>query len=1259
MARQERPLEPGNDVITGFAADLRALRHEAGNPPYRALAARAHYSAASLSDAASGRKLPSLAVTLAYVGACGGDVAEWEERWRDLAGSATDDAPAPYVGLAAFQVEDTERFFGRDDLVDDLLTRLNDRRVLAVVGASGAGKSSLLRAGLLARLRADGPARQTIVFTPGSHPIEELTLPLAGLTGGSARRLRDELDGGPRGLHQVVRQLLADEPAHTELVIVIDQFEELFTLCHDRRERDQFIELMLTAARAENSRCRVVLGIRADFYAHVTTHAELTEAMRDAHVVVGPMTTDQLRQAVSDPASRAGYTVETALLTRLIGDTSGQPSVLPLLSHALLETWRRRRGTILTLDGYERAGGLDRAVANTAEDLYTSLSEPQRERARQLFLRLTALGEGTEDTKRRIHRDELDLDDQDTGVVLERLTQARLLTADELGIEISHEALLRSWPRLTTWLTQDREGFRTHRQLTETAQVWDSLDHDPGTLYRGARLTIAREWAGRDGAALSTRERRFLDASVAADAREQTATRRRARRMKQLVALLSVLLVVAVSATVVAMKAQGAATDQRDSALSQKVADEADLLRAGNPALAAQLSLAAYRLAPTVDARGSLLSASTAPLTSRFDHDIETMAFTRDGRMVATGGADATVRLWDLSVPHRPTPLATLPRRQDEVNTVLITPGGRTLVIVSDDGVLSKWQIDDRRKPYHLNDFRTSTPVVRAALSPDGRTIATAGVDGSVEVWDLDSPHNPVSVRQAHTSAVNSVAFSPQGTVLATAGEDGTAALWDLNDWHQISTLAGHEGAVLSVAFNPRGDLLATTGADHQALVWDVGDPRSPTVTSSLPGHINYVSSVAFSPDGTAVATASWDHTARLWDLTDPARPALRQVMTSHTNEVWLVLFTPDGRGVATASTDHTAMLTDIPGPMLTGHAQALATASYRPDGRLVAVGSEDFTARLWDVVDPDHPRPVAVLDGLTGPVKAAVFSPDGATLALGSIDNTIALWDVSDPRSPVRLPVLTGHTNGVWSIVFTPDGDLMASTGLGDSVVRFWDVSDPRHPKPAGTLPDQGFGAMSVALAPDGETLATTVSDTVTLWNIADPGEPVPLARLTEGHTDRVNSVAFSPDGRTLASASLDRTVRLWDVSDLRRPQRLAALAGHTDAVVSVAFGPDGGTLASASFDGTARLWDVRDRMAAAPLGALTGHADRVYSVVFAPDGSRVATASEDRTARLWLVDETTVAVRVCASAYPRVTPREWADHFTGLPFNAPCPPA
>lgn len=408
MPRKERPLDAESGPLLELAAGLRQLRQKAGNPPYRELANKAHYSISTLSSAASGQRLPTLAVTLAYVRACDGDLEEWERRWREAAeclgaeahtdpGSAEAcGTPPPYAGLRSFREQDAEWFFGRERLVEELAERLERQRFVVVIGASGSGKSSLLRAGLVPRLR---PVATTVVLTPGPRPLEECAVQLGALAGVTPGGLYEELKEDPANLGRVVRQAIARSGAD-ELVLVVDQFEETFTLCPDDAERDRFIAALVTAASAEAGRCRVALGVRADFYAHCTHHAPLVEAMRDAQVPVGPMNLDELRRAVVKPAQQAGLTVEGALLASLTAQAHGQAGVLPLLSHALLQTWRRRRGNALTLAAFDAAGGLEGGLARTAEEFYQRLDPEQRKLAQGVFMRLTALGEGTEDTRR-------------------------------------------------------------------------------------------------------------------------------------------------------------------------------------------------------------------------------------------------------------------------------------------------------------------------------------------------------------------------------------------------------------------------------------------------------------------------------------------------------------------------------------------------------------------------------------------------------------------------------------------------------------------------------------------------------------------------------------------------------------------------------------------------------------------------------------------------------------------------------------------
>ncbi len=646
MPRRERPLIAGDGPLFEFAAGLRQLRRKAGNPPYRRLAEQAHYSISTLSSAASGQRLPTLAVTLAYVRACDGDTEEWRERWREVAellgelypetGPGDEGgAPSPYAGLRSFREQDAEWFFGRERLLEELAGRLERQRFVVVIGASGSGKSSLLRAGLVPRLEA--AATTVVVLTPGTRPLEECAVRLGALAGVTPGALYRELRDDPENLGRLIRQITARSAGAVgsgagdgELVLVVDQFEETFTLCQDAVERNRFIEALVSAASDAGGRCRVALGVRADFYAHCTRHATLVDAMRDAQVPVGPMSLDELRRAVVQPAQRAGLTIEGALLATLTAQAHGQAGVLPLLSHALLQTWRRRRGNALTLDAFEAAGGLEGALARTAEEFYQQLDAGRQKLARQVFVRLTALGDGTEDTRRPARLAELDGLAEPDGpadldgpagdgageirAVLDLAAGARLLTLDRERVELAHEALIRCWPRLHGWLTEDREATRTARRLTDAAQAWEALGREPGALYRGTRLTLA---AGLDRTTMSVPEREFLDAGLAAQAAEQLAVRRRARFRRLGVGLLSVLLVLTTTTAALAVRAQRAADRQRDVAGSQRVAERAAALRTVNPALAAQLGLAAYRLSPTPEARGSVLSTFATPYATQ------------------------------------------------------------------------------------------------------------------------------------------------------------------------------------------------------------------------------------------------------------------------------------------------------------------------------------------------------------------------------------------------------------------------------------------------------------------------------------------------------------------------------------------------------------------------------------------------------------------------------------------------------------------
>ncbi|WP_240139169.1 nSTAND1 domain-containing NTPase [Streptomyces sp. MUM 178J] len=928
MARKETPLDGGDGPLLRFAHDLRRLRRSAGAPTYRMLAAQAHYSIATLSSAASGRRLPSLDVALSYVRACGGDVDAWERRWHEVAaelsaeqrgapagGRPAGTAPAgdaahtttrgrpPYAGLAPLDADDADRFFGRERPLEDLIALLRRHRLVALLGASGAGKSSLLHAGLLPRLHAENPRRTLRVITPGQRPLTRLA----------------ELPADPSG-----------HSPDDEGLLIVDQFEEVFTLCRSEQERRAFISAVVEASRGPDARCRAVLGVRADFYGHCARHPDLVEVLRDAQLPLGPMRADELRRAVVQPARHAGLHVEGALQATLVAHAHGRAGALPLLSHALLETWSRRRGTTLTLDGFRAAGGLDGALAQTAESFYSSLAPRRQRLAQVIFVRLVALGEGTQDTGRSLAPGGLD-DDPDTAAVLERAVHARLLTADRGRVQLAHEALIGAWPRLRGWLAEDRDRLRIQHRLSEAAQAWEDVGRDAGALYRGVRLELARELLAGARPGLTAREREFIEASAAAEAAASSSARRRVRVLRNLVALLAVLAAVAGLAIVRAERAQHEVTRQRDSAAARDLSAAATGLYHSDPALAVQLALVAHRLAPGPATRDSLLSTLAAAWTAH-PSEVGWLAFgpaRADGTLLATASGDHTARLWRVRGARAPAaPAGTLTGHRDDVRSVAVSPQGRMVATASADATVRLWEVSRPGGPRPLAVLTAHRDDVRTvAFGPDGRLLATAGEDKTVRLWEVSRPGGPrpLAVLTAHHDTVRSVAFSRDGRTLATAGEDKTTRLWDLADPGSptaLATVGGHTTTVFSVAFSPDGRTLATAGGlDTPTRLWDITRRSHPAPLATLTGHTDVVGSVAFSPDGRTLATASDDRTARLWDVTRPAGPEPLATIGGYTTAVGAVAFSPDGGALAASGYDHTVRLLDLDFERLFAHA--------------------------------------------------------------------------------------------------------------------------------------------------------------------------------------------------------------------------------------------------------------------------------------------------------------------------------------------------
>jgi len=1221
----------------------------------------------TVGDYFSGRHLPSpgLNVLERLLVACGVDdpvtVAAWVEalrRVRRAPGPRPRARVTPYLGLEAFQPEHAEWFFGRERLTEMLLERLATADGLViVVGASGSGKSSLLRAGLIPAVRAgrfapvsgDPGPWAIVLMTPGERPMDALA---AALT---------EAGSGEGGL-----------------LIIIDQFEELFAACRDEAQRRAFLAALddlAAGANAGTSRpVALVAGLRADFYAHAVRYETLVTALQERQVVVGPMSPDELRRAIVEPARRVGAEVEPGLVELLLSDLapSGsttndghEPGALPLLAHALLSTWERGERRGMTVAAYRDSGGIAHAIALTAEEAYESLDDGQRGRARALFLRLVQVAPDMADTRRRVPLSELTgSGPAELGAVVELFVQRRLLSADETHVEITHEALLRAWPRLVGWIDADRAGLRIHRQLTEAAVAWQEHDRDDASLYRGARLDLARDWAADPDheARLNSLEREFLDASIAHETARRAAERRRTRRLVQLAAALGVLLLIAAGLGTVAAVESGARARERDLAVSRQIAVTANELRATDVALAAQLSLAAYRVAPTPEARASLLEAYAQPTVTRLtsaSEFLQALAVSADGRLMATADIVGAIQLYDTSVTPPVRTALPVDVHAGTVFGLTIHPDGRLLASVGGDRTLRLWDVTDPAHPNVVGEApeAATDTLYGVAFSPDGRLLATVSNDASLRLWDVTNPTAPVPVATlTAVSRLHAVAFRPDGQVLAVGGDGGWVSLFDVSDpAHPVAIgppLAAAEVTVLALTFTPDGQTLATGGRDRLVRLWDLREPYAPAaIGEPLAGAESWINALAIGPDGATLAAASSDTEVWLWQI--PTGTLIRRL--PHPAAVTAVAFLPNGM-LASAVADGTARVWSVTAPAMSFGGGVFGLA-FMSGGRL-AVASGDDTASIWNVADPRAPVVAVGPFGAPGDddlIGTGAVSPDERRMVLGTRAGPVQLWDIGND-SPSLMGVLAGPTDQIEWLAFSPDGRLVLA-GSDDTRAWLWDTDAPEAP--GRPLIGHTNYIYMVEFSPDGRTVATaSIDGTGRLWDVSDPRTPAPLGDPFLTADTYVASVAFSPDGRLLAAGVGDSTIRLFDVTDRARPQPIGqALPGPHGYVLNVVFSPDSRTLAASGSDGGIWLYDVADPAKPERLASIDASAAGVYGLVFDPQRpTLLASSGLDRTVRLWETDPERVATYLCATVGDPVTEAEWARYVPGTPLTPPC---
>jgi WD40 repeat protein/tRNA A-37 threonylcarbamoyl transferase component Bud32/energy-coupling factor transporter ATP-binding protein EcfA2 len=1189
----------------------------------------------------------------------------------------------PYRGLFAFREQDAEYFFGREAVVEELEAAVSSRAFTAVVGASGSGKSSLVLAGLVPRLRSRG-YWEVAHFRPGQSPLHGVAGALVPLLERDASeterlveadKLAEALRTGRVTLESVAARI-CEKTGVSRVLVFADQFEELYTLA-EADDRDQLLDQLLRAVAGgggQDRRLTVLVTLRADFLGHAISHRALADALQHSDLKLGPMNRDELRAVIAKPANRTGATLEHGLTERMLDAVGEEPGDLPLLEFALTQLWEWREGALLTHEAYDRMGGVEQALARYADDVFEGLSPAEQEAAHTVLVQLVQPGEGTAHTRRIATRAEVG---EANWALVGRLATARLVVtgrpeADgEETVELVHEALITRWGRMREWMEADHAFRAWQERLRAAMRQWEASGRDEGALLRGGPLMEAREWSAGHWR-LSGAETAFIDASnAAADAleRERSASLRRERRQAQALrvgaGLLAVALVGAVVLAVIAGRDRNEAERQRRIALTQALAAGVDQQVADHQhQRAALLALLAYRFdretgsTLRADVDRGLRAALDEPAFSRtlraHEAEVSSVAVSPDGRTIASAGAggaggDHSIRL--SSIPERGRTLRVLQGHTNAVNAVAYSPDGTRLASAGADRAVLVWDVarpggTPVRLPGHVDG------ALSVAWAPGGRSLAAGGGDGSVRLWSPQQPRRPFTVLPGHTDGALSLAYRSDGRALATGDGAGTVRIWDLRRPSAAPrVLRTVDAAVLSVAYAPDGRSLAWTTDAGAATVMDLRSGQVREIRK--PTHdLADVYSVTFSRDGRSLAVGDYDTRVDVWSTARLDRPP--RVLRGHVGPVRSVAFTPDGRTLVSGSADHTLRVWSLrtPSPVKqavrVGQGEMSAVAFSR-NGRRLATGAQDSIVRVWDARRLG--RAPLLLRGHTDEVRSLSFAPGDRFLAssAGGDDPVVRIWDLTRPSAPPRE--LTGHEDRVLSVEFGPGARLLASAS-DDKTIRLY-RGPANAPRLLKVLRGHAGAVRAVSFSPDGRLLASggdEVDNTVRVWDLRRLDTP---PRVFKAPLDIINVLAFSPDSRTLAVGSDDAIVRLFDVR--RRTARPAALEGHSGEIEGLRFLEGGRLLASAGDDHTVRFWDLR-QPTQQPIEFET--VNEIEALDVSRDGRLTAYTGDEGVLYVERTRTAELAAKVCPLLWRNLTRDEW-DRFVGrdIAYRSVCP--
>lgn len=1187
----------------------------------------------------------------------------------------------PYRGLFAFREEDAHYFFGREEFTQKLVTAVGQQNLLPIIGPSGSGKSSVIFAGLIPALRQE-EKWLICALRPGSQPLQALSAAFL-------RHLEPTLSEIDRlvetrrfaktlqqtnHLNGIINRLLERHEQVNKVLLVIDQFEELYTLSKDTAVRQKFLDLI--TAQHLGDTFHIVLSLRADFLGQALAHPAFAQLIQDSPLIIGPMNRPQLTRAVENPASIQKIKFETGLVERILDDVGFEPGNLPLLEFALTALWDEQTSGYLTHTAYDKIGRVDGALARHAEHIYAHLSLDEKEQARTIFTQLVRPGDGTEDTRRPATRQEIG---EQNWSLVQKLASARLVVTNrdpekQETAEVVHEALIRSWDRLRIWMDTDRNFRLWQERLRAALHQWQENNEDYGALLRGAPLTEATEWLHQHSGRLTPPEQRFIETSLTHREKQRQAREQLRRRIigGLVIGFVITLLLSITSLWQLnnALAAQTTAIHERDQArasLSRQLATQANAIRDTDFDLSSLLSIAALDTADTLVARDSLLNSllfNPRLMASLPGHDgqARTVAYHPNGAYLASGGVNGHVIIWELATRQ---PIVDLAAHDSQVQALSYTPDGRYLLSTgTNDGITVR---DAQNNSYErltvLNNEEQNAPPVSLAIAPDSVLVAAGSADGQITLWNL-STQRVVQQLDGHTDQINDLAFSPDGRLLASSSVDQTAIVWDVAQGEMLwEPFTGHNGIVWSVAFHPNSQQLSTGGGDGLILTWNLNSGQQNR--RPLAGEKGWVTSLAYLPEGDKLIAGNRFNDILVWDMDRQTLDADYGPLSGHTDIVWDLALSPTAVLLASVSQDGRLYVWNLErnlrvGPQasapLQTHTDSVQDVAFTPDGQTMISGGKDTAVVFWDMTDT---TPTSRIFFTANPVNTLSVSSDGNLLATGHDNGNIILWDI-DLRRPFNEP-LRNHDSAIQTLIFSPDNKILASAGT-DSRIHLWDTAT-RQPIGQPLIGHNGT-VWTLAFTPDGNYLVSGAGDgQILIWQITTQRQAAPPLTI---HNNSVTSLAIDPTGVYMASAGEDRAIWLWSLADLNQyllnPDMGlepvgAPLVGHERRINDLAFSPDGQMLASGASgrvntagdvgagDDLIILWNVaQQELIGQPLQS--GHG-RVFGLAFSPDGQKLASTGWDSNVMLWSISPKSWITALCVRINRDFTEQEWQRYI------------